>query len=220
VEQPKVEPEPIVEEKKPEPIITPVEEKTEPLPPPVEEKKFDLKSHKQELDSQNPADKMDEIRRRLEEIRNQKNTDPAPVLPKITAKPRTVEPTIQEEKKAAPDPVFDENEPVFNEEIDETIIVEDSESVAIPITNTASEISPQAEVHIGGETETTTVVDEGIMKEVPVVDTHGISTKEEEPIIETKEKKDDTGAPISHLPNGKYLPMKKLTFAEWVELFK
>jgi len=219
VEEPKaVEPTPVIEEKKPEPVIVPVIEKTEPISPPLEEKKFDLKAHKQKLDSENPADKMQEIRDRLEEIRKQKNTDPDLVLPKITAKPRIEVPIVEEPKQIEPDPIYDEHEPAFSEEMDETLIVEDSESVAIPITDMADEISAQSEtVHVGNEPQTTTVVDEGVMKEVSVLDTKEISIVEE-PIVETK--KDDTAPLISHLPNGKYLPMKKLTFAEWVELFK
>ena len=219
VEGPKPEePKPIIEEKKTEPVIIPVIEKPEPISPPVEEKKFDLKSHKEELANQNPADKMDEIRRRLEEIRNQKNTGPTPILPKITAKLREVEPTIEEPKKIEADPIFDEHEPAFSEEIDETIIVEDSESVAIPITDTANEVpAPSETVHIGSETETSTVIDEDITKEVPVIDTPP-EADIEEPAPETP--KEDAEPSVSHLPNGKYLPMKKLTFAEWVELFK
>jgi len=219
IAQPKTEP--VIEEKKPEPIVVPLKEKIEPVHAPVEERKPDFKLQKQEPVAQNPADKMDEIRRRLEEIRNQKNTDPVPVLPKITAKPRTVEPTITEEKKAEPDPIFDEHEPAFSEEIDETIIVEDSESVAVPITDMSDEISGQTEtLDIGIEPQTTTIIDEGIMKEAPAIDTPQAPESEETSAVVHEYIKSDTEPPIPHLPNGKFLPMKKLTFAEWVELFK
>ncbi|MGV2481773.1 UNVERIFIED_CONTAM: hypothetical protein IGO34_33800 [Salmonella enterica subsp. enterica serovar Weltevreden] len=52
------------------------------------------------------------------------------------------------------------------------------------------------------------------LNEIPEEKTIPETEHKTEPVETTEE----TGP--SHLPNGKFLPMKKMTFAEWVELFK
>lgn len=245
-------PTPIVAEKKPieekpaevkkqEPVIVPeipkeekpiVETKQEPIvkkeePAPIvkeEPKKEEPKKEEpqQTYSSSKPVDKMEEIRRRLEEIKGQKKDGPALVLPKIEAAPS--KPPVIEEKKEEPTPTIAEE--TFAEEADETMLVENIETSTVPPIDIPEEkeiaeeeptIAPTISEPIVAEEQPRMVEDEGIMKPASEV----IVDEPEEPIAVIVEQANIKSEEITtHLPNGKFLPMKKLTFAEWVELFK
>lgn len=223
--------------------------------------KYDFGAYKDELAQQNPDDKMEEIRRRLEEIKRQRQTEPAPVLPKVEAKLSVAEirPTTETGDN---EPLVPEEEVLAEEEIDETRLLheEPEDPETVPVTEV-----PQVE-HIGpAQPQMPGIPDEitsdGEMAEpeeptaegVPTEQPAGEDLTEEEPVereeirsggetyytvpnepvmelqrdpqpapaepaAEAKTAQPETGE--IRFPNGKFLPMKKLTFAEWVELFK
>lgn len=113
-------------------------------------------------------EKLEEIRRRLEEIRKKPGSGPMPVLPKIEA------------KKKEPEPVI----PQKTEQISDT---ENTNIVELPTTEQESASAQNED-----------------------------STVTENPSPETDKKEENK---VVFAAN-KNLPMKKLTFAEWVELFK
>lgn len=286
-EIPEVKPEPVVEkvaepvaEVIPEPVpvpeekpVTVVPEQEPPMAQPVQtqeetsSKKYDFGAYKEELAHQNADDKMDEIRRRLEEIKRQRQAEPAPVLPKVEVKPTAI-PEVTPATEADPDPIVPEEEIVAEEEMDETRpineIPEDPETVSVTEVSQVERLEPMASF----VPEDKPVLEDEVSKEEPIQEEVALvevtpeprqetpaeeitqeSEPEEvvereaeirsegetyyaikdEPVMELqrdaqpeapltsspKEKDPETG-----LPNGKFLPMKKLTFAEWVELFK
>ena len=113
-------------------------------------------------------EKLEEIRRRLEEIRKKPGSGPVPVLPKIEAKKRETEPVILQEKEQVSD------------------------------------------------TENTNIVELPATEQESVYEQNEDSTVTENPSPETDKKEENKVAFAAN----KNLPMKKLTFAEWVELFK
>ncbi len=115
-----------------------------------------------------PEEKLEEIRRRLEEIRKKPGSGPMPVLPKIEAKKRETEPVILQE---------------------------------------AEQIS---------DTENTNIVELPATEQESASEQNEDSTVTEDPSPETDKKEENKVAFAAN----KNLPMKKLTFAEWVELFK
>jgi hypothetical protein len=130
-----------------------------------------------------PEEKLEEIRRRLEEIRNNPGSGPTPVLRKIEAKKRAVETVI-------PSASEEENKPVERKEPHEIENTESSSPVELP--RAKKETEP-----------------ESAQKYVD-------SVPSENPSSEGNKNEDNKGGPSTN----KNLPMKKLTFAEWVELFK
>ncbi len=165
-------------EKKPEPVPVP-----EPAPQPIPESKPKPEEKPTVIPTANepsPEEKLEEIRRRLEEIRKNPHPDPAPVLPKIEAKkPEPEIPLRQEEDVHVP---FEETETFTPEELGETATAEDPFEEGSAFLQTEDETTLVEIAH---------------------------STEEEKP----KE-------PLVDPLKNKNLPMKKLTFAEWVELFK
>lgn len=157
-----------------QPKITQVPEKEEetadtqqkdPTEPDVAEKEEPKISTAKEPSAE---EKLEEIRRRLEEIRKKPGSGPVPVLPKIEAKKREPEPVI----------------PQKTEQISDT---ENTNMVEMPATEQESASAQNED-----------------------------STVTENPSPETDKKKENKLAFAAN----KNLPMKKLTFAEWVELFK
>lgn len=210
--KPSVQTEPVKKEepaKKSEQVPEAVEVKIQPVPveiKPVEEVKpkpaedsKDIKTYTDKIAAENPDDKLDEIRKRLEEIRKQVPSGPAVVLPKIEAKKPV------EESKQSPEnelisspfpeiaePVLPETEPVKPEEIQ---VVEEIEPSSV---EEHAQFAQEVEMDSMDEDKPEVVlVEPFVVSEVVETETQNIT-----------------------LPNGKYLPMKKLSFAEWVELFK
>lgn len=219
---------PLDEKSKEEAKAGPIIEKKEPIiakQEPVKEE-----PQKEENPSQ-PVDKMEEIRRRLEEIRGQKKDGPTIVLPKIEEAPiienKTQEPEKEEEQLEEEITLVEDSEQVVVpieesiEEIEETIVseaidlepeIEEKESLPeeSPIVS-----EPLEAQQIEKSDEPQMVEDEGIMK--PVSE---INLEEEQPIVAAEPIVSAKTEESTPLPNGKFLPMKKLTFAEWVELFR
>lgn len=195
-----IQPEPVAEkvEVKIEPVPVEIKPVEEVIPKPVEDPK-DIKTYTDKIAAENPDDKLDEIRKRLEEIRKQVPSGPAVVLPKIEAKKPVEESKqpIENEEVSLPvmditEPVLPESEPVEPEEIQEL-----------------GQLEPLAEVNeeLGSEHEPESV---GELKPEETL----AAPVEVSEVIEPETQENVA------LPNGKYLPMKKLSFAEWVELFK
>lgn len=115
-----------------------------------------------------PEEKLEEIRRRLEEIRKKPGSGPVPVLPKIEAKKRETEP----------------------------VILQETEQVS--------------------DTGNTNIVEMPTTEQESASEQNEDSTVTENPSPETDKKEENKVAFAAN----KNLPMKKLTFAEWVELFK
>lgn len=181
-----------VKRPEPAPNIQPVpkpEPKSEPIPEPkpTAEEKPVIRPQAKET---SPEEKLEEIRRRLEEIRKNPHPDPAPILPKIEPKKPEPKPEPEEVKEPKKEDFyipFDEHEPATPEEIDETAVEED-----FSVTEAAAEGAIA-------------------QPEEPV----------ENPTVETGHSAEEKSREIAADPLiNKNLPMKKLTFAEWVELFK
>ncbi len=245
--------------------IAPEETQPEKTAEEIPQKKYDFGAYKEELSHQNPDDKMEEIRRRLEEIKRQRHAEPAPVLPKVEAKQPAHEITPASELEH--DPIVSEEEMLAEEEMDETRPINevpDPETVPITEVPQMERLEP-AEPQMESEEEEI-VVAQGLSTETPTASVeeehsapHESSTSEEpaagpveneqkpereeirsegevyytlpnEPVMElqrdprpepVEEPKPQKTTPAeSPFPNGKFLPMKKLTFAEWVELFR
>lgn len=194
-----IQPEPVAEkvEVKIEPVPVEIKPVEEVIPKPVEDPK-DIKTYTDKIAAENPDDKLDEIRKRLEEIRKQVPSGPAVVLPKIEAKKPLEESKQLAEKEEVSLPVMDitepvlqEPEPVKSEEIQE---LEQLEPLAEVNEELGSELEPES---VGEPKSEEILVEPAMVSEVEEPQSQNIT-----------------------LPNGKYLPMKKLSFAEWVELFK
>lgn len=209
--KPSVQTEPVKKEepaKQPEQVPKAVEVKIQPVPveiKPVEEVKpkpaedsKDIKTYTDKIAAENPDDKLDEIRKRLEEIRKQVPSGPAVVLPKIEAKKPVEESKQSPENELISSPVPEIAEPVLPE----------TEPVKPEEIQVVEEIEPSVEEHAQFVKEVEMdSMDEDKPEEVLV-----------EPVVVSEVVETETQNIT--LPNGKYLPMKKLSFAEWVELFK
>jgi hypothetical protein len=175
------------QEKTTQPEITPITEKEQPSSesgqkenqePETEPVQEIAEPKTPEIQEPSPEEKLEEIRRRLEEIRKNPRSGPVPVLPKVEAKKR-------EAQTAGPTVAAQEIKPPIFEETEQITHTENKYGAELPIAG----INPAT-----------------AEEEAPV----------ENPSPENDKKEENKGTFVTN----KNLPMKKLTFAEWVELFK
>lgn len=146
--------------------------------------------------TQTHEEKLEEIRRRLDEIRKNKKDGPEIVLPKVEAAPTKEKPESDKEAQA------ENKEEIPTEDVIETVV--SPSELPEKEEKTPTETPEEAPV----EDKEPSAFEEETMEVEPTPAETPVSTTYTQPTTET------------NMPNGKFLPMKRMTFAEWVELFK